>query len=172
MMLLLVIYHAEYSPKLTLLYVEVHFLMEVNMCSPNGLTRLISQYKGSPTIVGHHPVAHEVLLSEGLSTVLTMARANWLLNRMALHMAPAYQEALRKGAAGLGRVRLEVFPRMQGGSNKGPAAELTLVLPDESIGYAESRLLTDFPVGIWTFYLASLGEGRSLMHLPFERLVV
>lgn len=122
-------------------------------CSAQDLERVIARYSGGSEKRYVHQFNRKFIFTEGVLAVAQTAGAFWLLDLVALKLAPLYAKAWLAGETGLGAVKLEVYPR---GRESGPAATVRLSLQDDAPdAYAEDLDLTDFPEGAWTFMLGT-----------------
>lgn len=122
-------------------------------CSAPDLNRVMAQYSGGSENRYRHPFNRRFIFSEGVHAVAQSVGAFWLVDLVALKLAPLYAKAWLAGETGLGTVKLEVYPR---GRESGPAATVRLSLADDTPdAYAEDVATTDFPEGVWTFILGT-----------------
>lgn len=136
-----------------------------------------------------HALNRKFIYTDGVKEMAERAEAYWLLDLVALQMAPIYAKAWKAGNAGIGIVTLEVFDRsaqaqpqpmtvgaVLADKEQAPlrvAARAALSLEDDApLAFSEDIGFTDFPVGKWTFYLGTDEVGPdeyvTTMCLPQE----
>lgn len=158
-------------------------------CTAKDLERSMNGFIGGSDGRTRHALNRKFIYTDGVKTMAERAEAYWLLDMVALQMAPIYAKAWMAGNAGIGIVTLEVFERSmpepaqpltvgavladKEDTTLKAAALATLSLEDEApLAFSEEIGFTDFPAGKWTFYLGTDEVGPdeyvTTMCLPQE----
>lgn len=137
-------------------------------CNAQTLQETISRYAGGSDTRYRHTFNRRFIYSAGVQAVAELAGAYWLVDMIALQMAPVYAKAWLAGKAGLGIVKVKVPPK---GSEEQATVSLSLQ-DDEPAAITEKLSFTTFPEGEWTFYLGTDDQGNedyiTNMYLPVE----
>jgi hypothetical protein len=115
---------------------------------------LMNEFSGGSENRYRHAFNPRFIYTEGVREAAKLAGAFWLLDIMALKMAPLYHAAWMKGNASVGIVTLEVYSP----ENRPLGAEAKVVLSledDAPNAYEELIPCTDFPEGNWNFYFGT-----------------
>lgn len=138
-------------------------------CSAVALKSEMSAFYGGSMQRYRHDCNRRFLYSEGVKTVATLAGAYWLVDLIALEMAPRYDRAFDSGQAGTGVVRLTVPSRFDLSAHTVVSLCLDEDAPDI---YARELDRLDYPEGTWLFYLGrdELVDGNRVtsMIIPEE----
>jgi hypothetical protein len=132
-------------------------------CTASELMETMDSFSGGSDGRYRHRMNPKFIYTEGVKEATERAEAGWLVDTMALAMAPIYAKAWLAGKAGIGIVTLVVRTAEEiAAAEKDPTAlvlpvarvELSLV-DDEPPAYAEDIPYTDFPEGKWNFYFGT-----------------
>lgn len=136
-----------------------------------------------------HALNRKLIYTEGMQAVAETAGAYWLIDLIALKMAPMFAKAWKDGKAGIGIVTLEVpgvpattpplaltiaaVVQHKVGESARTVSRITLSLEDDQpVAFEEKIDFTDFPPGTWQFYLGTdeLGPDDyvTTLHIPEE----
>lgn len=127
-------------------------------CTANELKDTMRQFRGGSDKRYRHNLNPAFIYTEGTREVAVKAEAYWLLDLMALELAPVYAKAWLANETGIGMVKLEVYP--EGAS--GPGAKLTLSLADDTPDAVTRPIrFTTFPEGTWMFYFGTDEDGED-----------
>jgi hypothetical protein len=126
-------------------------------CTANDLKRTMDEFTGGSDNRYRHQFNGRFIYTEGVKQVAGLAGAYWLLDTLALKIAPLYAKAWLADEVGIGIVKLVVFTdEQQAADSTLPNARLTLLLHDDvPEAYSEDIVFTTFPDGEWTFYLGT-----------------
>jgi len=127
--------------------------------SASALTQLMDSFAGGSPGVYLHPVNQQFTFTEGVYQAARSVNARWLVDLVAMKMAPLYAKAWLEGNASVGIITLEVY---KPGEHPGVAGRITLSLLDnQPPAFVEQVSAGDFPPGTWKFYLATDAAQRS-----------
>lgn len=121
-------------------------------CNSKDLEAVMARYSGGSEERFRHALNRRFSYSAGMRDVAETAGAWWLIDDVALLLAPVYAKAWQQGRAGIGIVKLHVEESSPGRRS----ATLSLSLEDDKPDEAVQRIaVTDFPPGKWHFYLGT-----------------
>lgn len=134
------------------------------------LKQVMQLYLGGSDQRYRHQFNRKFIYTEGVHDVAKHTGAFWLLDIVALKMAPLYASAWLREEASIGIVKFEVHAP---GTKEGVAATVTLSLQDgEPAAFSENIAYTDFPEGSWMFFMGTdeiaPDEYVTTMYLPQE----
>lgn len=136
-------------------------------CTASELQRGINEFIGGSLGRTRHPLNPQFIYSEGVEEVAELAGAYWLLDWVALKLAPVYAQAWMAGECSIGIITLNV----RSGEPRRASIELSL-RDDGPPAVVEEVRATDFPEGCWKFYLGTdeIGDDQyvTTMILPQE----
>lgn len=133
-------------------------------CSAVALKSEMSAFYGGSMPRYRHGFNHRFLYSEGVKTVATLARAYWLIDLIAMEMAPRFAVSCDSGQANTGIVRLTVPSRF----DRQARSVISLCLDDDAPDvYAREINVNGYPEGTWLFYLGGdeLVDGSRMTSL-------
>ena len=108
----------------------------------------MSAFAGGSSGRFQHPLNPAFIFTEGTKAALEVANAQWLLDLIALEMAPLYARAWMSGEASVALVRVAVSTVR--------AARLELIVADEGPpAFVKTLAFVDLPEGEWQFFLAT-----------------
>lgn len=117
-------------------------------CTTSELEAVIASYSGGSMGRYRHPFNPKFIFTEGVEAMAQAAQSFWLLDTIALKMAPTYAKAWLEDGVGIGVVTLEVA--------EDSTATLKLTLQDDVPPAVQDTLdFTDFPVGKWDIFLGT-----------------
>ena len=123
------------------------------IASTDALVAVLSQYQGGSEGRYRHRLNRRFIYSDGVKAMAEAAQAYWLVDLMALAVAPVYARAWKKGEVGTGIVTLAVQPKSGGSGQDGV---LTLMLADNKpAAFTQSVRGVDYPLGEWSFYFGT-----------------
>jgi hypothetical protein len=132
------------------------------------LRRLMQEFSGGSDKRYRHTFNRRFIYTEGVQAVAEAAGAYWLLDKVALELAPLYAKAWLEENASIGVVKFTV-PKDGAGSR--PVVVLSLA-DDAPPAYEQALDFTTFPEGEWVFFLGTDEVGPesyvTTMCLPQE----
>jgi hypothetical protein len=132
------------------------------------LRRLMQEFSGGSDQRYRHTFNRRFIYTEGVQAVAEAAGAYWLLDKVALELAPLYAKAWLEGNASIGIVKFTV---PKDGTEQRPVVILSLA-DDAPPAYELALDFTTFPEGDWVFFLGTDEIGPesyvTTMYLPQE----
>lgn len=137
-------------------------------CNAHDLRQVMNEYSGGSDQRYGHPFNRKFIFTEGVRAVARAAECFWLIDMVALQLAPVYAAAWKREEVSIGIVKVHVPEKGAGGR-----ASVSLSLQDDAPPAVHQELdYTDFPAGEWAFYLGTDYAGEDLylttMYLPQE----
>jgi hypothetical protein len=143
-------------------------------CTAQELNHAMDEFSGGSEERFRHPFSRKFLYTAGVQQVAELAGAYWLIDTLALKIAPIFAKAWSENRVGIGIVKLHVFTDAEHAADSSlPAARLSLSLTDNGPNaYVEDITFTDFPQGEWLLFLGTdeIGPNRyvTTVYLPQE----
>jgi len=137
-------------------------------CDAHDLRKVMNDYSGGSDERYRHTFNRRFIYSAGVRAVAEAAECYWLIDMVALQMAPTYAAAWKRDEVSIGIIKVNVPP-----DESDDPATVSLSLQDDAPPAIRQELdFTDFPPGEWTFYLGTddAGDGGyvTTMYLPQE----
>ena len=137
-------------------------------CDAHDLRNVMNEYSGGSDQRYRHAFNRRFIYSAGVRAVAEAAQCYWLIDMVALQMAPAYAVAWKRDEVSIGIIKVHVPPN----ESKDPATVSLSLQDDAPPAICQELDFTDFPEGEWTFYLGTddPGDGQyvTTMYLPQE----
>lgn len=135
------------------------------------LRRLMQEFSGGSDQRYRHTFNRSFIYTGGVQAVAEAAGAYWLLDKVALELAPLYAKAWLEGKAGIGIVKFTVPAAESQDKQLRPVVTLSLA-DDAPAAYEQALDFTTFPEGDWAFFLGTDEIGPdsyvTTMYLPQE----
>lgn len=137
------------------------------------LRRLMQEFSGGSDQRYRHTFNRRFIYTEGVQAVAEAAGAYWLLDKIALEVAPIYARAWLEGNASIGIVKFSVPTAESAAQQPRLYPVVTLSLADDApAAYEQALDFTTFPEGEWLFFLGTDEIGPdsyvTTMYLPQE----
>jgi hypothetical protein len=143
-------------------------------CTAQELNLAMAEFSGGSDERFRHAFNRKFIYTAGVQEVAELAGAYWLIDTLALKIAPIYAKAWLANQVGIGVVKLKVFSDAEHAAESHlPAARLSFTLTDDGPNaYAEDITFTTFPEGEWVLFLGTDEIGPNsyvtTVYLPQE----
>jgi hypothetical protein len=126
-------------------------------CIAQDLVAEMNQFVGGSEDRYRHAFNRKLIYTGGVQAMAERAGAYWLIDTIAISIAPIYAKAWLADETGIGVVTLKVFTDAERAQDRSlPAARVSLSLKDEApAAFTQDIALTDFPEGEWQLFLGT-----------------
>ena len=125
-------------------------------CSVTELEDHLGRCRGNKTR-HRHPKNRSVLYTDGIRDVFELTRSRWILDLIAVELAPLHPATCGADANAIGQVQLTIYGEHERPLSKGKEVGGRIQMRFDGgrdLAFAGNLKVSDFPAGVWRFCLA------------------